>query len=164
MTLNDENGKYLLSFYGNSLALGFKGDNDFIRRSFNWAHNHEVTKGSLHWFYGDGGKLAYVLIKSREDIVSGFARQFRAEIIMNHEIPSLRDEFDPENGESILEYDEKKIDKLAQKRAEEFFAERVELENFLSRIPMSLAPVYEYHAPKRKSAWRTSSSYEKKSG
>lgn len=152
MTLNDETGKFLLSFYGNSFALGFKGDNKFIQRCFNWAHNHSVTSGGLHWFYDHGGKLAYILIKSREDIIKGFAAQFRSDIIMGHEVPPLKDEMNPRTLDYILEYDEEKIEKMALERAEKFFAERVELENFLSRIPFSLAPVYEMSVPNRNSA------------
>jgi hypothetical protein len=147
MTLQNESGKFLLSFYGNILALGFKGEKDFIRRCHNWAHNYSITSGGLHWFYEQGGALAYVLVKSRDDILRGLAQQFRADIIISREILPLKEElnyeFDPENEESALKYNEKKIEKLAWERAENFFKERVELENFLSRIPTSIAPAYE---------------------
>lgn len=42
--LEEESGEFLLSDYGNGVALGFRGDEDFIRRCENFAINHGLAK------------------------------------------------------------------------------------------------------------------------
>ena len=47
LELNEETGEILLSHYGNTFALGFKGDNGFIERCYNLAFNFSMTNGAL---------------------------------------------------------------------------------------------------------------------
>ena len=71
MTLSQDiadNSPLLLSAYGLHLALGFKGSPDFIRRCYNWAINHGIAKGDLHWPFDKTGRLAYILVENREVI------------------------------------------------------------------------------------------------
>jgi hypothetical protein len=143
--LNEEIGQFLLSWYGNGYALGFAGDEDFIERCFNWTHNTGVISLNqrLEWFYGKGGRFAYVCPQTTEDILIGLTAQFRVEIIQDKEVPLLKDEWDDENECPILEYDEKAINRLAHERAKAFFEDRIVLENFMCRQPVFLAPIYE---------------------
>lgn len=78
-----ENGSpWLISSWGENLALGFKGSPPYIQRCFNWAVNTGVvSKGArLNWFHeAVTGKLAYVCPKSRRAIRRGVLLQLWAE-------------------------------------------------------------------------------------
>ena len=144
ITLNEDQGDWLISSYGANLALGFKGTPDFIERCFNWAVNTGVVhKGQqLNWFYeAVTGKLAYVCPKSVAAIERGLALQFRAEIVQSREIPPLKEGW-TEDDEWELELDETKIEDLARARARAFMAERLIRDNFVIARPQSVGTVY----------------------
>jgi len=138
-------GQFLLTHWGDSLALGFRGEPDFIRRCYNWAINRDVAKGELHWPFDKDGRLAYVLVENHAAIERGLAEQFRDEIILTHEVPWER-EARWDNEADIYfegEVNQTKVDQLAAKRAADFMATHVTSEPFLLKLPTSLAPVYE---------------------
>lgn len=138
-------GEWLISSYGENLALGFKGSPSFIRRCYNWAVNTCVIhRGqSLHWYHeAVTGKLAYICPRDVAAIERGLAVQFRAEIIQNREVPLLKDGWNDETEEPVIEYDEPAIDQLAGGRARAFMAERIVRDNFVLGRPSDVAPIY----------------------
>lgn len=137
-----ETGKFYLSRWGPTLAFGFRGEPDFIRRISNWANNTGVSKGETRWVYGMSNQFGYVITKDRATILRGLAVQFRAEIIASKEIPPLVDRWDDETESPVLEYDENRIDALAAARAAQFMEERVVKDSFLQSASTGLAPVY----------------------
>lgn len=146
------NHPMLLSSYGNNLALGFKGEPDFIERCYNWTVNTGVIgKGArLTWYYERfTGRLAYVCPKSKEAIIKGLILQFAAEIIQSREIPPLKDIYKEDIG-PILELDEIAIEKLASSRAELFMLEHVVQDDFVLNRPASLGEVYSMGPVRRK--------------
>lgn len=149
MTLLEDvslNEPFLLSSYGENLALGFKGTPDFIERCHNWAVNTGVIGlgQSLHWYYERvTGKLAYVCPKNHAAIERGLALQFRAEIIQAKEIPPLKEGW-TEDDEFELELDEKRVDALANQRAKTFMAENVIKDSFVLGRSQSVGDVYSF--------------------
>jgi hypothetical protein len=140
--LAEETGKFFISRWGPTLALGFRGEPDFIFRISNWANNTGVSKGATHWLYGMRNQFGYVTVKDRAAILRGLAAQFRAEIIMSKEIPPLIDRWDDETESPVIEYDEARIDALANARANQFMDTRITKDNFLQTNNVGLAPVY----------------------
>ena len=143
LSLADESVQFLLCSHGSCLALAFRGDSLAIQRCFNWACNTGVSRGELLWIYLGGQSIAYIFVKDRATIIAGLAAQFYAEIILNKEIPPLVDRRNEESDEIELEYNEEKINSLANFRAQEFFDKRIEFDNFLDRIPLEDAVVYD---------------------
>lgn len=133
----------MLASYGSNLALGFKGDPSFIERCFNWASNTGVLRpgAQLYWYYGEGGRLAYVCPKSLKAIKLGLFRQFQAEIILNKEVPlkadhSRDDEWMEANeGKDlpIVEHEDYKIARLAAQRAGQFLKDHMIHDSFFLR-------------------------------
>lgn len=140
--LDESQVQYLQCWWGNGLALGFKGDPAAIERCYNWAVNTGVTRGRLLWLY-DRESIGYVYT-NHDDLMKGLLAQFRADVIMGREVPLLRDEENEETGEVTIEYDEGAIDALVQARVTLFIAERLINENFMSSMSDSLAPIYGY--------------------
>ncbi len=138
-------GEWLISSYGENLALGFKGSPSFIRRCYNWAVNTCVIgRGqSLHWYYeAVTGKLAYVCPRDMAAIEAGLAAQFRAEIIQNREVPLLKDSWDDETESPVVEFDEARIDAMASQRAKAFMTDRIVRDNFVLSRASDVAPIY----------------------
>lgn len=139
----------MLAHYGSNLALGFKGEPDFIRRCFNWAMNTGVIRsaGQLSWYYEqDTGRLAYVCPKSMKAIKMGLFLQFQAEIILNKEIPLKNDRSKEENWEDsdlpLIEHQDQKIARLAAKRVKEFMKDHVIFDSFFLKRIESVAMPY----------------------
>ncbi len=143
------NGPWLISSYGEHLALGFKGNADFIERCFSWAVNTQVIGlgAQLNWFYGRDGRLAYICPKSEDVILAGLRLQFRAEIIAAREVPPLEDHTaDDEwagSDEERIVYNEAEIDALAGRRAAAFMADYVIRDSFVLDKLTQIAPTYE---------------------
>lgn len=138
------NSPFMLSTYGNNLALGFKGESSFIYRCFNWAVNTGVIGlgAQLNWYYErETGRLAYVCPKNQAAILAGLMLQFRAEIIGAKEIAPIEDLYDDDNG-PILVLDEEKIDALASQRASKFMIDHVIRDSFMLNRPASMGNVY----------------------
>ncbi len=143
--LASDAGEWLISSYGENLALGFKGSPSFIRRCYNWAVNTSVIRRgqSLHWMYeAVTGKLAYICPQDAATIERGLAAQFRVEIIQNREIAPLKDEWNEEADERVLELDEAAIDRLALQRAQAFMRDRIVRDNFVLSRTSDVAPIY----------------------
>lgn len=148
-SIADEKGDFLLSYYGAQMALGFKGDLAFIRRCYNWAENSGVIgKGaSLHWFYDEDGKMAYVCPPTKDHIRNGLIAQFRAEIIHNSDVIPIKKEWDDENG-LTLEYDESQVESLAVQRADDFIANRIKPDSFMAYNPRNIGHIYNWNTQK----------------
>ncbi len=123
------NGKLYVCSHAGGVAMGFEGHPDFIARWFNWAHNTAVIgpNARLHWYAkGYVGSLGYVCADSIADIKRGLALQFAWEIRKDWEIaPTVYRVIDQETNEHETIWPQAEIDALAAGRAEEFFAERV---------------------------------------
>jgi hypothetical protein len=140
-SLNDESEvKFLITWWGNGIALGFKGELKAIERCYNWASNTGVTRGILHWIY-DIASIGYVLT-NQNDLMKGLIAQFRAEIIMSKEIPLLEDRIEEETQEIIIEYNEPLIHKMAVEKANEFMKSKIVVENFMNNSSTPEGPVY----------------------
>lgn len=140
--LAQETGKFFTSRWGPTLAFGFRGEPDFIRRVSNWINNTGLSKGTPRWVFGMEKRFGYVIVKDKAAISSALAAQFRAEIIMAKEVPPLVDRWDDETESPVIEYDESRIDALAAARAAQFMEERVVKDSFLQSSNTGLAPVY----------------------
>lgn len=155
VSLRDDVGDWLISSYGENLALGFKGSTDFIRRCYNWAANTGVIhKGQkLNWFHeAVTGRLAYVCPKSVEQILAGLTLQFQAEIIQSREVLPLKEGW-TEDDEWVLELDEIKVEDLARARARAFMEERVVRDSFVLDRLTRIGDTYSVGAPGRE--WRS---------
>lgn len=135
MLLNEETGTFLLGPYGNVQAFGFKGDKDFVRRSYNLCYNYGITNKRLH-------KLSeglYYVVTNEKNILEGLKNHFVNEIKYTKEISLLKDEYDENNEVEpyLIQYDEEKIDKLATDRAAEFFAKKIILSNFMPEFSIN---------------------------
>ncbi len=143
------NSPWLISSYGEHLALGFRGSPDFIQRCFSWAVNTQVIGlgAQLNWFYGRDGRLAYICPKSVDVILTGLRLQFRAEIIAAREVPLLEDHTGDDewegDAETRLVYDEERIAALASQRADAFMLEHTMRDSFVLDKLTSIAPTYE---------------------
>ncbi len=138
-------GEWLISSYGENLALGFKGSPSFIRRCYNWAVNTcVINRGqSLHWYHeAVTGKLAYVCPRDIAAIEQGLAAQFRVEIIQSREVPLLKDGWNDETESPVIEFDEARISVLASARARAFMADRIVRDNFVLSRCSEVAAVY----------------------
>ncbi len=138
-------GEWLISSYGENLALGFKGSPSFIRRCHNWAVNTcVINRGqSLHWYHeAVTGKLAYVCPRDMAAIENGLAAQFRIEIILAQEVPLLKNGWDDETEWPVVEYDEAAIERLARQRAQTFMRDRIVRDNFVLSRCSDIATVY----------------------
>lgn len=120
-TLENESGKYLLSHYGNTFALGFKGDADFIQRSYNFAYNFCATNGSLIEL---GMDISYI-ITSPEKLMKALQLYYYNEVIRNREVSVSFNE------EGEITVDEVNAEKLAEEKAKAFFEKNIIKENFM---------------------------------
>ncbi len=119
--LEQETGQMLLSRYGNTFALAFKGDADFIKRCYNFAHNFCVTNGALIELTQD---MSYVLT-SHEKLMKALALYFYADVIRNKEVSvSFDDDYN-------ITVDEVAAEKLAAEKAQAFFDTNIIKENFM---------------------------------
>lgn len=113
--LENETGEFLLSHYGNGFALGFKGDEQFIDRGYNFSVNFGVTNGSL---LKESEKMSYVLT-TKEKLFHALKLYYYGRVLGRKEIPV---NIDLETNECIV--DEKQAEELAEKHAK-FFMENV---------------------------------------
>lgn len=144
---------YICAYGTRGSALGFRGDESFIERWFNWAKNRGVISdlGKLIRPY-PGQSIAYIIAYDDANdtemsngvnkIIAGLTAQFRSEIIMNGEIKPLCECFSEEEGWSA-EFDEETIGKLARERAQDFYQNHISREDFLKRYDEAVAPIYE---------------------
>jgi hypothetical protein len=121
LKLEQEIGEMLLSRYGNIYALAFKGNPDFIERSYNFAFNFGVTNGSLIELTQD---MSYVL-SSQEKILKALKLYFYGEVIREK---LVRVDFDEDYNISI---DEIAAENLAAEKAQTFFDNKIQKENFM---------------------------------
>ena len=138
-----------ICFYGKGVAIGFRGDKDFVKRCLNWAVNFGATKSDaklLSSCYGER-YIDYVLCTKKEQFLNALKEQFRSEIILNNEVPPLIPFMAAEEDSDATEavYDDEAIENLAARRVEAFMHNEdcVVLEQFMSKCPISLGPVYE---------------------
>ncbi len=131
-------GPWLVSSWGENLALGFKGPTSYIERSFNWATNTGVIgRGARLCWYHEAvtGKLAYVCPKSRRAIKRGVLLQIAAEIRLSREVPLLADHSKDDDWdgppEDMIVWDDYRIYKAASKRANAFMDEHVIRDSFI---------------------------------
>lgn len=136
--LLDENGEFLLSFYGSEYALGFRGERDFIERGYNFAYNFSATSGKLHWFH-DG--MAYVLT-SQEKLFNALKTCFYNEIIKFKEVPTLSEEKDEENGGKLFVWNEELLEQRAAEMANKFLETKVKKEDFMLNIERQYCSEY----------------------
>lgn len=139
MLLNEDfkntTNSFILSLYGSSLVLAFKGSKDFIKRSYNLCYNYSITNGNLLHF---DGEIYYIIIKKekngitpKERLRKGLNLYFINEIKMNKEIPLLKDQWNNDESEYLIEYDEAKIQKMASIRTDEFIIANIKEDNFM---------------------------------
>ena len=121
-TIENETGQYLLSHYGHTYALAFKGDADFIERSYNFAYNFCATNGSLIEL---GIDMHYILT-TPEKLLKALALYYYNQIIRDKEIEVKHD---PENGEVII--NEEEAEALSAKKAQTFYDNNIIKENFM---------------------------------
>lgn len=119
--LNEETGEMLLSHYGNTFALGFKGSADFIERSYNFAYNFCATNGSLMEI---SQQMSYVLTNPVK-LMNALKLYYYNEVIM---LDKVRNELDDE-GKLIV--DEVAAEKLSTELAQQFFDVKIKKENFM---------------------------------
>ena len=141
-----DNSPFLLSAYGNHLALGFRGTPTFVARCHNWAINTGVIgpEARVMWYQGECGRLGYVCPKTMRAIRRGVFLQLRAEIILAGEIPLKADHSrdDDWNGEGeMLEYNDYAIARLGLKRTKAFMRDHIVRDSFLVSRP-SIAHIY----------------------
>lgn len=148
------NHPFLLSSYGETTALGFRGSTEFIERCFNWVCNTGIVGPSsrLNWLYERGG-VAYICAKSKRAIFRGLVLQLTAEIALAKEVPYKADhsrdddwEGDPDKR---IELDHYRIAKLAVKRAKLFWEQHVMKDSFMLDRPQSTTHIYTRGAPGR---------------
>lgn len=121
MTIEEENGQMLLSRYGNTFALGFKGDAGFLERSYNLAYNFCMTDGSLMPLAQD---MSYI-ITSPVKIMKALELYYYNLVIMNKEINITFDD------EGEIHIDEDAAKKLSLEKAQKFFETKIVKENFM---------------------------------
>ncbi len=157
---------WLITHWGTQLAIGFRGDAAYHQRCFNWAHNHGVTLGSLHYPYDRSAPLAYIVVREKRNaddevevpsltyLIAGLRAQFRTEIIMAKEIAPLAvrtilpDEPEVDDAVTVEEdLDDERIEALAAERATQFLKTHFLATSFLRHEPHSYAPVFETHEP-----------------
>ena len=111
----------LLSRYGNTNALAFKGDKSFIERCYNFAYNFGITNGSLMELTQD---MFYVLA-SEEKILKALKLYYYADVMREK---LVRVDFDEDYNISV---DEVAAENLATEKAQSFFDNRIQKENFM---------------------------------
>jgi len=119
--LEQETGEMLLSRYGNTYALAFKGDSNFIKRCYNLAFNFCMTNGALIELTQN---MSYILT-SQEKIINSLKLYFYAEVIRNKEV---KVEFDDDYNITV---DEDAAEKLSGEKAQAFFDTKIVKENFM---------------------------------
>lgn len=119
--LNEETGQMLLSHYGNTFALGFKGDAGFIERSYNFAFNYCATNGALMNVATD---MSYVLTNPVK-LMNALKLYYYNEVIM---LDKVKNELN-EEGELVV--DEAAAEKLSNELAQSFFETKIRKENFM---------------------------------
>lgn len=138
--ITDETGEFLIMPYSRYTALGFRGDLEFVKRCQNWAENMGITQTDMprgrkfHWAYNGKECLGYVLTDGADQIIRCLQLQIYMDILASHEIVPISERFDEEAESWLVEYDETAIDVETKRRAEEFYANRVKLENFIDKM------------------------------
>lgn len=121
LELNQETGEMLLSHYGNTFALGFKGDAGFIERCYNLAFNYSMTNGALIEL---SQSMSYILTNPVK-IMQALKLYFYNEVIRNREVAvSFTDDGD-------IVVDEAMAEKLSLEKAQAFFDKKIRKENFM---------------------------------
>ncbi len=155
LSLADEPCTFLLCWYGNGLALGFRGSSESVERCYNWCHSTGTARGALHHVYERSERgVSYVMVRSMDQLKAGLKAQFRAEAIMRREMTPLEDRYveAPDTDDEadlgvdtgpVLTYDENRLDSRANQRAEDFLRDRIVYVNFLGAIPTSVATTYD---------------------
>jgi hypothetical protein len=122
MTIEQETGELLLSRYGNTFALGFKGDAGFRERCYNFVYNFcAINNGSLIQLTEN---MSYVLT-SPVKIMSALKLYYYNQVIRNKEVAFSFDE------EGQIHIDEEAAEKISMQKAEAFFNEKIRKENFM---------------------------------
>lgn len=155
---SDPSNKFLLSYYGNEHALGFKGTKEFVKKGYNLAYNYGITNGSLLCF---DENFCYVLT-TKDKLYNGLVNYFVGELKYNNEIPTIKGEWNDVFGWVEEEYDEKAIENLAKEKAENFIKEKIIEENFMSSFsptPSTAIDFYEMSLSKQKGSQYLSDSY-----
>jgi len=144
-----DNCPFSICFYGKGVAIGFRGEKSFVKRCLNWAVNSGATKydAKLSSSYFGDSYIDYVLCPKKDRFLNALKEQFRSEIILNNEVPPLIPFMAAEEDSDAIEavYDDEAIENLAARRVEAFMHNEdcVVLEQFMSKGPISLGPVYE---------------------
>jgi len=138
-----------ICFYGKGMALGFRGNKNFVNRCLNWAVNSGATKHNAELqssYYGDS-YIEYVLCPKKDKFLNALKEQFVHEIILNNEVPPLIPFMAAEEDSDAIEavYDDEAIENLAARRVEAFMHNEdcVVLEQFMTKNHVSIGPVYE---------------------
>lgn len=139
MTIEQESGELLLSRYGNTFALGFKGDAGFRERSYNFAYNFGVVNnGALIQLTEN---MSYVLT-SPIKIMAALKLYYYNNVIRNKEVAVSFDE------EGEIHIDEAAAEKISMEKAQAFFDTKIRKENFmfnqfLDRIESDFQPAFD---------------------
>jgi len=80
--LEEETGEFLISSYGKGIALGFKGDYDFIRRCQNLVRNFGLSKRTKLSSLGLGS--IYYVCTTAENLTKALTDYYRAQVIINN--------------------------------------------------------------------------------
>ncbi len=158
-SINNEKGEMLLSTYGSSFAVGFQGDANFIKRSFNWAFNTGLVSQSAkeHFLYYEGESIGYIIVRNdlshsedlvreynlrglklpsvrtaKEKIIDALALQFYAEIIIENEEVKTKWKYDLREDAFFADYNDSDIKDLALKKANRFWEEKIKYNNFIT--------------------------------
>lgn len=122
MTLENETGEFLLSRYGNTFALAFKGDAAFIERGYNFAYNFcAINNGALMTLTQD---MSYVLT-SPVKIMAALKLYYYNQVIRNKEVAVSFDD------EGQIHIDEAAAEQISMDKAQKFFDEKIKKENFM---------------------------------
>lgn len=121
------NNKFLISHYGNANALGFKGTKQFIEKAYNLCFNHGITDGRLICLE-DG---FYYILTNRDKLFKGLKSYFVNELKFKKILPFIKDQWNDDESEYLIEYNEDAIEKLAQQKTEDFILKYIVEDNFM---------------------------------
>lgn len=137
-----DNNQFLLSYYGNQFALGFKGSKQFIEKSYNLCSNHSISTGRLIYFQSD---FSYILT-TKKKIINGLKNYFINELKVNKILPLIKDEIvedeDKDSIDYIIEYNEEAISKIAQEKTENFILKYIKEDNFMVPINKEISNLF----------------------
>ena len=121
INLNDETGQLIYCDWGKDKILLMKGDSAFIKRIINLCHNYSIgITNKVHKFFDNSSYI----ITAEGKLLSGLNDYFAAQIILNKEILS-KEQLDEDGDFEQLIWDDEAIEKLATKRAIDFFMNKI---------------------------------------